>query len=60
MKQQSHLIPFGRVTDLMDVGGDRYGKDLKVDKPLDIEVIWELIILSKCKQLWGSVGCCFS
>lgn len=44
MKQQSHLIPFGRVTDLMDIGGDIYRKDFKVDKPLDIEIIWELYL----------------
>lgn len=45
MKQQSHLIPFGRITDLMDVEGDIYGKDFKVDKPLDTEIIWELYYL---------------
>lgn len=42
MKQESHLIPFGRITDLMGVKGDIYGKDFKVNKPLDIEIIWEL------------------
>lgn len=35
---KSHLIPLGRVTDLMGVEGDIY-------KPLDIEIIWELYYL---------------
>jgi len=49
MKQQSHLILFGRVTGLMDAEDDIYGKDFKVYKPLDIEIIWELYYL---KHIW--------
>lgn len=38
MKQQSHPISFAGVADLVSAEGDIYGK---VDKPLDIEIIWE-------------------
>lgn len=47
--QQSHLISAGRVTDLRDGEGDIDGKDVNVDKPLDIEIIWEFYSL---KRIW--------
>lgn len=47
--QQSHLISGGGVADLLDGEGDIDGKDVKVDKPLDIEIIWEFYYL---KHIW--------
>lgn len=70
MKQQSHPISFARVSDLVSAEGDIYGKDGKVDKPLDIEMICEIYcikhIWEKKKQKsilnlhWGCMGCCSS
>lgn len=49
MKQQSHPISFARVSDLVSAEGDIYGKDGKVDKPLDIEMICEIYCF---KHIW--------
>lgn len=46
MKQESHLIPFGRITDLMGVEGDIMEKILKSISLLILKLFGSFVIFS--------------